>query len=291
MDVCCRLLMLLLLLSLPWGAQAAEPLTWLVRDLPPLTIANGPREGQGAVDRLLPLLMKALPAYDHSVVQVNRARASQMLVEPGLSCDPALLWTADRSQAVVYSIPVFAMPTNGLIIRREDQQAFSPFIHNGELDLPALLARPAVRIGRVAERSYGVAIDAMLVAAPASALNAHHGNDAVASLLQMQQLGRLDGVLAYWPEALYLAPQKRIDSSDLLFLPISGVPRYQSVYIACSSTAQGRAVVDRINQVVGTLRTSTLPNFFADWLDPAGREAYVRDAKHFFETSVSETGK
>ncbi|EIK97760.1 hypothetical protein PMM47T1_04589 [Pseudomonas sp. M47T1] len=275
--------LLLLCLALPLIARAGEPLTWLVRDLPPLTIESGPREGQGAVDRLLPLLMQALPHYDHSVVRVNRARATQMLTEPALSCDPTLLWTAERSQTVVYSIPVFATLTNGLIIRRQDRHGFNTFIHHDELDLPAVLASPNIKIGRVAERSYGSTIDNILAQAPEGAVSAHHGNDAVASLLQMQQRGRLDGVLGYWPEVLYLAPQEQIDSADLMFVPVRGVPRYQPVYIACSNTPAGRAVVDRLNPVLAGLRSTTLPVFYAQWLDAASRDDYLRDSRRFFE--------
>ncbi len=283
MEGCRRLIPLLLCLAVPFGARAQEPLTWLVRDLPPLTIESGPREGQGAGDRMLGLLMQALPQYAHTVVRVNRARAMQMLQEPTLSCDPTLLWTAERSQAVVYSIPVFATLTNGLIIRRQDRHGFSSFIHHGELDLPAVLASPNIKIGRVAERSYGAAIDAMLDAAPESAVNAHHGNDAVASLLQMQQRGRLDGVLGYWPEALYLAPQEQIDGNDLSFLPVRGVPRYQPVYVACTNSPAGRTAIERINQILATLRTTTLPGYYAQWLDADSRLAYERDARQFLQ--------
>lgn len=277
-----RVLTLLLCLALPLVARAGEPLTWLVRDLPPLTIETGPRAGEGAVDRVLPLLMQALPDHAHSVVRVNRARALQMLQEPALSCDPELLWTADRSQTAVYSIPMFATLTNGLIIRHQDRHGFNGFMHHGALDLPALLASPNIKVGRVAERSYGGAIDRVLADAPPAAINAHHGNDAVASLLQMQQRGRLDGVLGYWPEVLYLAPREQIAGEDLEFLPILGVPRYQNVYVACTNTVQGRAVIQRLNQLLATLRTTTLPGYYAEWLDPASRADYLRDAQRFF---------
>ncbi len=286
MEGCRRLTLLLLCLAAPMFARAGEPLTWLVRDLPPLTIEAGPREGQGAVDKMLPLLMQALPQYEHSVVRVNRARATQMLLEPGLSCDPMLLWTAQRSQDLVFSIPILTTLTNGLIIRRQDRHGFTTFIHHGELDLPAVLASPNIKIGQVAERSYGGAIDATLAAAPSGAVTAHHGNDAVASLLQMQQRGRLDGVLGYWPEALYLAPQEQIDSNQLVFLPVRGVPRYQPLYIACSNTPAGRTVVEQLNQVLVGLRSTVLPGFYADWLDTANKGDYLRDSRRFFEEAA-----
>ena len=45
-------------------AVAKERLTWLLRDLPPLTIFEGSRKGQGAVDQLLAqLIIPVEPVY------------------------------------------------------------------------------------------------------------------------------------------------------------------------------------------------------------------------------------
>ena len=71
----------MLLSLLPASAWAKETLIWLLRDLPPLTIFEGPKKGQGAVDQLLPMLIEHMPEYDHSILRVNRARGMQMLQE------------------------------------------------------------------------------------------------------------------------------------------------------------------------------------------------------------------
>lgn len=64
----------------PASAHAQDTLIWLLRDLPPLTIFDGPGKGQGALDQLLPLLIERLPDYRHEVLHVNRARGTQMLL-------------------------------------------------------------------------------------------------------------------------------------------------------------------------------------------------------------------
>ena len=86
---------LFLLLEPPSSAlaQTRETLIWLKRDLPPLTIFDGPKKGQGVIDQLLPLLIAGMPQYQHSVMRVNRARGLQMLHEPTLVCDAALNWS------------------------------------------------------------------------------------------------------------------------------------------------------------------------------------------------------
>jgi len=49
---------------------------------------------------LLPILIGHLPEYRHQVMHVNRARGMQMLREPTLTCDPSLLWTAERARYI-----------------------------------------------------------------------------------------------------------------------------------------------------------------------------------------------
>ena len=52
----------------PAPAHAQDTVIWLLRDLPPLTIFDGPGKGQGALDQLLPLLIERLP--DLSLIHI-----------------------------------------------------------------------------------------------------------------------------------------------------------------------------------------------------------------------------
>ncbi|MGH8377176.1 MAG: TIGR02285 family protein, partial [Pseudomonas sp.] len=148
------------------AARAEETLTWLLRDLPPLTIFEGPQKGNGAVDHLLPLLIASMPEYRHNIQRVNRARAMQMLQEHNFTCDPTLLWTPERSKFLVFSVPSIGLLSNGLIVRRRDRAILEPFLHDRQIDLAALLAAHSIKVGLVAERSYGEQLDGLLKAAP-----------------------------------------------------------------------------------------------------------------------------
>lgn len=50
------------------GVLGAEKLIWLLRDLPPLVVVDGPQKGQGVIDQLMPVLMANMPQYQHVVV-------------------------------------------------------------------------------------------------------------------------------------------------------------------------------------------------------------------------------
>ena len=269
----------------PVSANAGDTLIWLLRDLPPLTIFEGPRKGQGALDQLLPILIEHLPDYRHQILHVNRARGMQMLREPTLTCDPSLLWTAERARYIVFSSQAFVVASNGITIRRSQQDALAPFIVDSQFDLQAFFDADKARVGAIAERSYGPVIDERLKLADPHKLALHYGNDALGSLLQMQRLGRLEAVLGYWPEIRYHAMQQGIVSDDLMFYPIKGSAPYQRTHIGCSDTPQGRQAIERINQILREIPQEQIQQSYASWLDPVMREQYLRDNPSFFQDS------
>ncbi|MCX2687188.1 TIGR02285 family protein [Pseudomonas sp. DCB_AW] len=265
-------------------AAAKERLLWLVRDLPPFTIFEGTEKGQGVIDRLLPLLIEQMPEYDHSIVRVNRARGIQMLQDPNtFTCDPTLLWTPERAEYVHFSMPSLGVLSGGLVVRKAGEALLAPFLTDNEVDLPGLMSHTPLKLGIVAERSYGTQIDEILRQLPDSALSRHYGNDATANQLQMQQLGRLHMVMGYWPEVRYLIQQQGGSLGDYQFHPVRGVNRYQFLHVGCSDSALGREAVAHIDQLLPTLRQETLPGLYARWLDPELQAMYLEQSKQFFK--------
>jgi len=281
-----RLLLAMFLVALPCVSHARETLTWLLRDLPPSTIFAGSMQGQGAIDQLMPLLMARMPEYDHVLMHVNRARGMQMLTEGNLlSCDPTLLWTPERARTIVFSVPAFVMLSSGLIMHKQDLARVEPFVSEGKVDFPALMASKVIKLGIVAERSYGGIIDKTLQNTRPSELSLHYGSDAMGSLLQMARAGRLQGLLGFWFETRYQSMQQGIDPQEWTFLPIQGNPVYQSAYIGCSNTAEGKRAIALINQAMLVLRESDLMGFYAQWLEPEQRQRYLQDVKAIFDAS------
>ncbi|MFJ4157350.1 TIGR02285 family protein [Pseudomonas sp. NPDC089752] len=265
-------------------AQAKERLLWLVRDLPPFTIFEGEEKGQGVVDQMLPLLISQMPEYDHAIVRVNRARGIQMLQDPSLfTCDPTLLWTPERAKFVHFSEPTLGVMSGGLVVRKQGEALLTPFLRDQQVDLLGMLSTTELKLGIVAERSYSTQIDAILRQLPATALSRHYGNEATASLLQMQRLGRLQLVLGYWPEVRYLIQQQGETLADYQFHPIQGVNPYQFLHVGCTQSALGREAIAHIDQLLPTLRQGTLPALYARWLDADLQADYLERSKHFFE--------
>ena len=106
----------------------------------------------------------------------------------------------------------------------------------------------------------------------------HHGNNALGSLLQMQQHGRISALLGYWPEVRYLAETDGVDVSDLRFHPVQGMPLPARLRGLLED--EGKRAIEAINEVIRELR-GELIQLYARWLDGPTREAYLQDAKGF----------
>ncbi|MFV3403460.1 TIGR02285 family protein [Pseudomonas sp. NY15463] len=284
-----RLTLVFCLLMSALSAQAQAPrehLLWLVRDLPPFTIFEGPAKGQGVIDQMLPLLIAQMPEYDHSILRVNRARGIQMLQGTALTCDPTLLWTPERDKYAHFSRPSLAVLSGGLVVRKQDQGLLAAYVNGHQVNLRHLMSDARLKLGIVAERSYSAQVDAMLQQFPDSALTRHYGSDATSSLLQMQQLGRLQAVLGYWHEFRYLLQQQGRSAQDYVFYPIEGVDHFQLLRVGCTDTAQGREAVNHIDRLLLQLRRDTLPSLYTQWLDPALRTEYLEQARQLFEDAA-----
>ncbi|MFM9383209.1 TIGR02285 family protein [Pseudomonas sp. UV AK001] len=283
-----RLFGLLFLLVLPAWAQAKPTLIWLLRDLPPLTILEGPKKGQGVIDQLMPMLIAGMPQYEHTLMRVNRARGLQMLHEHPFACDPSLLWNRERAQWIAFSIPAFRAVSNGLVVRRKDREMLEPFLVEEQVDLSAYLSNGERKVGVVAERSYGEYVDNLLRRAPSGSLTPHYGNDALSSLLSMQRLDRLQAVLGYWPEIRYQARQVQIAEDELEFFPIHGADKYISSHVGCTDTTQGRQAIREIDHLLRTLPHEHLNQLYAQWLDPEMRPDYLEQARMFFQQQATQ---
>ena len=189
------------------------------------------------------------------------------------ACDPTLIWSAARAQSIAYSPPIIGLHSNGLAIRRENRPLLEPFVNEQKLDLLAMLNAQTVKLGVIAQRSYGEWIDEQVSQGPQQQLFIHYGSDPLGSLLQMQSAGRVQAVLGYWPEIQSKASQAGLPEDALIFYPVQGAPIYQLVFIGCSDTAQGREAILAINAVLANLGDN-VPTSKAQWSAPGQTGEY-----------------
>lgn len=253
-----RLLAALALLGLsalrPAAAQPApEPaVQWLVYELPPLYITQGPRQGQGVLDRLLSeVLLPRLPGFQHQIVALPPKRLEASLQQLPNACVLGMLKNADRETYLHFSHPFPISVTPALLVRSADLARWQGLLDaQGRISLQAWLQRPDTRFGMAEGRAYGAAVDALIDAQPPGRIDRVTSQNPTLNLMQMLRRGRIDGLLVLPFEPGQLAREAGLDPAQLLALTLVEQGPTREGHVACSRSPLGAEVVRRADEVL-----------------------------------------
>jgi uncharacterized protein (TIGR02285 family) len=235
---------LALIVCLP--AAAKETVTWFINSsFPPAHIAAGRFAGEGINDRELTWLIAHLPQFDHLIVNSTSARSWYEMGRGDARCVASALKTPEREKQAVFSVPA-AMSWGIMLLVRDDRLPDLRKLHgpSGDIDLFRLMADSALHGVVSSGRGYGAVID-HLIASP----EGQHAVQRVADSLQtlrMVAAGRADYAIGYPFELGYF---RKMDGSSepITILPIEGISRYFSAFVACSNQVIGRSVIEAVN--------------------------------------------
>lgn len=240
----------------PAAAQPeAEPeVQWLLYELPPLYITQGPQQGQGVLDRLLrDVLLPGLPGFRHRTVPVPPKRLEASLQHLPNGCAFGMLKNAEREAYLYFSrpFPVNSVPV--LLVRRADVERWRGLMDGqGRLLLRSWLQRPDIRIGQAEGRAYGAGVDALLAAQPAERVERVTSQNPALNLVSMLKRGRIDGLMVLPFEIGPLARDAGLDPDDLQPLPLAEQEPPREGHVACVRTPLGAEVVKRADKVIAS---------------------------------------
>lgn len=251
----------ILLLSLCRCAWANKEITWYSYHQPPATIYQGPHKGQGYVDQLVALLIKALPDYDHHLMQVTLGRIKQDMKMGRKVCFPAMARTPEREQYALFSHNFMMQPSLRVLIKKDQSLPFQ----SQAVSLENMFSTHGLTMGRVAGRSYGQSIDPTL---------SRYNNQIISrvdksnlGLFRMLDKGRIDFILSYPHEAGY-ALSGINSQTQYTSLAIEGLPAFTKGGIGCSRNNWRHQVIEDINQALLVLRQQpTYLKTMTQWLD------------------------
>ncbi|MEJ6000211.1 TIGR02285 family protein [Paucibacter soli] len=270
-----RCLALLALLLAAAGSCAAAEIRWYTFNLPPLYISAGALKGEGVIDQaLLKQLIPALSEYQHHVEEVPLKRLELNLRQEAHACALGLLKNAERERELLFSEPFLVQLPPGVLVRRDAYEQFRPYLNaQGRLNLGRLMAEAEFTLGIAAGRSYGAAVDALLLPYRGQKqLFVSSAAQPTRSMLQMTKLGRLDLVASLPYEAAYLQAAEAEDSAGLRFLPLQEQPELIVGYAACAQGAAGTAAIRRINEVLARAEVrEAIAAYYERWLDGEAR--------------------
>jgi uncharacterized protein (TIGR02285 family) len=238
-------------------------------DFPPLRIIDGPYAGQGPSDMIHDLMRREMPDLEHGVLTANLSRTMNWMRNGEKVLAVGIIPNPERDAIMQYSMPCVLVPPACLVVRAGDAGGGQ----TGRIALRDFVAGKI--LGVAVDRSYGPEVDAVLRSAhEPSRIVAHTGTNLLGSLLDMLLLGRVDGVLAFPFEAVYVARVKgREDAITLVPLTEALVP--VTGRVAAPRTPWGTDMIGRVNAVLERHRgTPEYRQAFERWLPAEAVEGY-----------------
>lgn len=238
----------------PAVAQDAAPteVQWLVYELPPLYITQGPQQGQGVLDRLLrDELLPRLPGLQHRIVALPPKRLEASLQQLPQACVFGMLKNAERETYLHFSRPFPINTAPALLVRRADVMRWKALLdRQGRLSLGGWLQQPDTRLGLAEGRAYGAALDAMMEGQPPGRINRLSSQNPTLNLMQMLKRERIDGLLVLPFEPKQLAREAGLDLAEMQVLPLQEQGPTREGHVACARSDLGARVVKQADQAL-----------------------------------------
>lgn len=276
--------LLLLLLSAAAAtaapARAADSITWLMADFPPVGEPVNGRPGNGIADQVVKYLAHRWPQASHRFLYANPNRVWSMLAAGEQACFASALRTPERDK-LAYFRNAYLLPPPQLVVRPEALPAI-PRNARGEADLPALMRDSSLRGLLVETRSYGQAIDALLADHTAGwqVKRLAPGNYGT-KILTMLALNRADYTIEM-DFVITHALAQDAGLASLKVLPLAGDAAALVGGIACPRTPWGRAAIRHIDALLATPEgVAVLARAQERWMSKQSSQRYGPQMKEF----------
>lgn len=245
-----RLLLLAMTLTLPDVAAAQAVMTWLIPDLPPVSIRTNDKPSAGIIDTQVAYLAAHWPEAEHRFVYANLKRSWSMLEAGKPACYSFTLITPERRKSA-YIVETGVLPPLHLVVRPEVAAAL-PLNARQEVDLPRLLAMRELH-GLISDkRSFGARLDATLRQRPPDAslkltTISSYGEAILLSML----LNRADYTIDYdFILSYYQGRHHKL--AQLRSFAIANNTQTIKFGLACPRTAWGKAAAQKLDGILGT---------------------------------------
>jgi len=277
-------IIIVLALVLPVQALADQNgtsvVTWMHADFPPFHIIDGPYAGQGPSDMIHDLMRRELPDFEHVVITANLRRTFNWMENGENVLAVGIISTPERRKSMLFSMPCTMTPPVSLVVRAGEEGAL---LRQGRVSLREFVS--SHRLGVATDRSYGAELDAVLNPARGGGnIVVNSGPKLFDSLMGMLLLKRVDGVLAYPFEAVYVARMKG-EEGKIALVPLDDAMVPVMGCIAAPRTAWGSEMIARVNEVLRRHRPE--PEYrraFERWLTPGSVEGYRALYEDFLRT-------
>lgn len=272
--------LLVLLLCAAATARAADSITWLMADFPPVGEPVNGRPGNGIADQVVKYLAHRWPQASHRFLYANPNRVWSMLAAGEHACFASALRTPERDK-LAYFRNAYLLPPPQLVVRPEALPAI-PRNARGEADLPTLMRDPSLRGLLVETRSYGQTVDTLLADRTAGwqvkrLAPGNYGKQ----ILTMLALNRADYTIEM-DFVITHAVAQDAGLASLKVLPLAGDAAALVGGIACPRTPWGRAAIQHIDALLATPEgVAVLARAQDRWMSKQSSQRYGAQMKEF----------
>ncbi|OSQ32337.1 hypothetical protein [Thalassospira sp. MCCC 1A03138] len=267
---------------LPSAPERKSDIIWAIDATMPgfIKIEDG-LNGYGA--QMLDWFIARMPDYHHLVKILPRRSAydaMRMTAEADDTiCIPGTQNTPERASEFILSNTVAPLLPLSVVVPSSALTSFRPYMFgDGTIDLEALLDDTSRYTALAKSRTYGPDIDRILAEAIDSPNVLRTDNQS--SFPLMLEMGRIDWMLAF-PAEIESHRRAQGKVSDMVSLPIGGMPRFLDLAIACNRSPTGINAIAKVNDILATNPDMPWLDYYVDYLGYADRARFSETLRDF----------
>ncbi|WP_434339488.1 hypothetical protein [Motilimonas cestriensis] len=260
-------MLILLLCTFSGTSYGKETITWLEYDLPPGFIATGPNKGMGFANQSVNWFQQYMPQWRHVNKQGTIPRLLTMAQTKQLVCS-SMLKNKSREKDLYFSQPLQILSPHRLYFLARNKAQLEAKLEQ-PLEQPISLETVMKHLDELvfaiaAGRSYGANRDKIL--------DQYHDKMHVSTQYKLSSqfvnrllAGRVDFIIEYSWIISYEQAQQGFAKDELASVAITESAPMIKVYMACSKTPAGKAVIEAINNIQATHTDNPLQAFVKQW--------------------------
>lgn len=250
-------ILVILMYFLLCSYSVANEITFLQVDFAPYYILSGKDKGQGRDEEVINLLSQSLPEYTFKLAFIPSSRALYELQHnKATTCMLSLYKTAERQLNFSFSTEFSTIGLAPTIAMHND--VANAIISNNirSISLKDLVFKHQLVLGKSTERSYGLNVDAIIKRIPQDNIIVRAGKDSLNSLTYMLIKKRIDIILGYPGEHLYLQ-EKYKESDKLIQFQISEAPQTVLGFIGCNKSVESKRFLSLADAALKSIKATS----------------------------------
>ena len=236
--------------------SVAKTVTFLKVDFAPYYILDGVDKGQGRDEAVINLLKQSLPEYKFKQVFIPSSRALfELQHSKKTTCMLSLYKTEQRKQQFYFSEQYSTIGLAPTIAMHKDVAEKIIPKGNTTTSLKDLIFQNTLILGKSTERSYGQHVDKVIFKIPKEDMIVRAGKDSLESLTYMLLKKRVDLIIGYPGEHLYLQSKLKKEN-QFIQLQISESPKTVLGYIGCNKSKESEQFLKKADKSFNKIKAS-----------------------------------